>query len=191
MTNVALFSLSCSTLPIGVLKSCNQNVYPHFHILPFLLHYSVASCCFEILRWGKKKKKKKHLWCSISKTSKRSAAVIDLEVIRQRIVDPYISFFFFFYSMKPCWLMWASELCRTTAVTWTLSLRSEKQMVFYLWIHVNSKACSIDMKMCVLICIESSNHVWVCMCVCQCVCLSVWAYSPLKALLLLKWPQCH
>lgn len=49
MTNVALF-LSCSRLPVLALKSCNQNVYPHFHILPFLLHYSMASCCFEILR---------------------------------------------------------------------------------------------------------------------------------------------
>lgn len=54
MTNAAV-SLSCSPLPILPLKSCNRNVYPHFHILPFLLHYSMASCCFEILRLKKKK----------------------------------------------------------------------------------------------------------------------------------------
>lgn len=45
---------------------------------------------------GKKKKKKRNTFdVPFRKTSKRSAAVIDLEVIRQRIVDPYISFFFF------------------------------------------------------------------------------------------------
>lgn len=36
MTNVSP-SLSCSPLPVAALKSCNQNVYPHFQTLPFLV----------------------------------------------------------------------------------------------------------------------------------------------------------
>lgn len=75
------------------LKSSNVNVYPHFHVFPFLLHYSMASCCFEILGWEKKTPLMLHC-----KTSKQSAAVIDLEVIRHWIVDPDISF----YSVKYC-----------------------------------------------------------------------------------------
>lgn len=127
--------------PYLALKSCCQNVYPHFHILPFLLHYSMASSCFEILRW---KNLPLMFHCE---TSKQSAAVIDLEVIRYWIVDPDISF----YSMNPCWLTQVQS-CAAWLQLYGLCYEGlERQILFYLCTHVNSKAYtySMEIKMCI------------------------------------------
>lgn len=142
-----------------------------FKSFPFLLHYSMASCCFEILRW------KKHLWCSIAKTSKRSASVIDLEVIRWRIVDPDIGF----YCMRSCWVvrvqshtarllshgLWSLRVRQTNTL---LSVHMSTQRHIWTWRHVYLYRISKP---------------------CQILYADVRACSVLKVLLLLKWPQCH
>lgn len=61
----------------------------------FLFCYITPWHLAALKSWGEKKKTPLMLHC---KTSKQSAAVIDLEVIRHWIVDPDISF----YSVKYC-----------------------------------------------------------------------------------------
>lgn len=79
MPNVTL-SLSCfPPLRIIASKSCSRTSTLIFTSLLFLLHYSMASCSFEILRW---RKKKNTFDVPLRKNFKADAAVIDLEVIR-------------------------------------------------------------------------------------------------------------
>lgn len=102
MTNVPP-SLSCSSLGVFALETCNRKCPPSFSHLSFFCDM-MASCCFEIRRWRGKKKHTSLMWHC--KTSKEFATPFDLEVIRWVIV--------WGGGGVSCWLIHGSS----TTVTW-------------------------------------------------------------------------
>lgn len=139
-------SLSCFSLGVLALETCNQECLPSF---PLFLCDMMASCRFEIWRW-REGKKTTHLWCWVAQLQRNLLAAIDLDVISREIVVCVGGW--------SCWLIHSSA----TTVTWTLVISSQGiHIPFYRRARANSKA-RMGIEMYVLV----WNHQAVCACVC-------------------------
>lgn len=149
-------SLSCFSLGVLALETCNQECLPSFpHLFPFFVTWWLLAA---LKSGGEEGKKNFHLWCWATQLQRNLLVAIDLDVISREIVVCVGGW--------SCWLIHSSA----TTVTWTLVISSQGiHIPFYRHARANSKA-RMGMEMYVLV----WNHQALCVCVRVCEGCSYW-----------------